>query len=159
MIIDKQGKLFGKISVVDIFIIAVIIAAIVMLGVKLGGLENFRTAQGEKTYVVKVEGVKQIVADAIKKGDSLGDGKGVSLGVVQGKEVKTARVIKQKENGQYISVENPNRVDVYLTIKGKGKENNGTFYLGGSVSLLVGTVRYFVDSAVNFQGSIMQIIG
>ena len=47
MIIDKNGKLFGKISIIDIFIIFVIIVAGIIIGIKINS-SAVRTNLSEK---------------------------------------------------------------------------------------------------------------
>ena len=158
MIIDKNGKLFGKISVVDIFVILVIISAAVIIGVKISGSSAGRTNLTDKTYTVRVSGIKPGSAEYISIGDELYDDKNSFLGIVEDIKISEASVVHQLDNGQYVEAQNPERVDVDLKIKGKGFVSDGIFYLDGKVALLAGAERFFKDSKVDFDGKILEIL-
>ncbi|MBE7060810.1 MAG: DUF4330 family protein [Ruminococcaceae bacterium] len=157
MIIDKNGKLFGKISIIDIFIIFVIIVAGVIIGIKINS-SAVRTNFSEKTYSVRVSAIKPGSAEYINKGDELYDDKGSFLGTVEEVKVSEAKTVHKLDNGQYAEVENPERVDVDITIKGKGFESDGIFYLDGKVALLAGAERFFKGSKIDFDGKILEIL-
>ena len=58
-IIDKKGKLFGKLNIIDLIAIVLIVAVVVLLGAKLMGGQNIGLAgEGQPVvYTVKVDGV------------------------------------------------------------------------------------------------------
>ncbi len=157
MIIDKNGKIFGKISIIDLFILLVIIAAAAFLFLKFSGLAGDKANITEKSYTVMINSIKEDTASYLKTGEKLYDDKGSFLGVIEDIKLQPSEVVKTLDNGNYVVAENPERVDAVLTIKGKGFTSGGIFYLDGKVSLLVGTERFFKGNRVDFEGNILKI--
>lgn len=68
MIIDKNGKLFGKISIIDIVIIILVICCGVAAYLRFSGhLGNNDSNRVNATYEITVQPVRAISVDAIKK--------------------------------------------------------------------------------------------
>lgn len=66
--IDKQGKLFGKVNIIDLIAVILIVAVVALLGTKLlGGNDAGLAGEGQPVvYTVKVEGVDKEVYDFIQ---------------------------------------------------------------------------------------------
>ncbi len=67
-IIDEKGKLFGKINIIDLVVLAVIAAVVVVIGAKLTGRGSGLPGTGEGVelnYTVLVPRVPQAVYDAV----------------------------------------------------------------------------------------------
>lgn len=62
---EKQGKLFGKINIVDLIVIVVIIIGIIAVAFKLGGGNALNGTKTKLTYTVLVEGVTPAVYDSL----------------------------------------------------------------------------------------------
>ena len=73
-IIDKKGKLFGKLNIIDLIAIVLIVAVAALLGAKLMGGQNVGLAgEGQPVvYTVKVDGVEkeayEFIQDELEKG-------------------------------------------------------------------------------------------
>ncbi len=67
-IIDKQGKLFGKLNIIDLIAIVLIVAVVALLGFKfLGGHSGGLAGAGQPVvYTVEVDGVEKEVYDFIQ---------------------------------------------------------------------------------------------
>ena len=157
MIIDKNGNLFGKINIIDLFVLVVLILAAVFLWYKFTGLNNTKSGAVEKTYTVLVSGIKEDSAKYLKKGEKLYDDKNAYMGEIADIKLRPSESIRTLENGQYKVSENPERVDAVLTVHGVGFTSGGIFYLDGKNSLLVGTERFFKGDRVDFEGKILSI--
>ncbi len=157
MIIDKQGKLFGKISIVDLFIVLVIILACALLGFKIAGNKSAGAESSQRTYVVKVEGVKANSFEYIKKGSVLSDDTGTAMGKVENIRAETAVNFLKNSQGQFVEIENPERIDVYITVIGEGRVVDGSFFLDGKSELLIGSERFFSAEKLDFAGTIIEI--
>ena len=71
---EKQGKLFGKINIVDLIVIVVIIVVIIAVAFKLLGGNAVGGTKTKLTYTVLVEGVTPAAYDSLLAyipGDSL----------------------------------------------------------------------------------------
>ena len=71
-IIDRNGRLFGKISVIDLLVIAVVAVMAVALYVKTNQKEitSTTTRNTPITFQILVRGVRSYVADAVAVGDA-----------------------------------------------------------------------------------------
>ncbi len=158
MIIDKQGKLFGKISIVDIFIILVIILASVILFLKVS---TGATSGGEAspvTYTVKVEGIRKTSEKYFKPGLPVYNDKGEYMGeIVKISNKKDAVTYNKLSNGDYVETTNPTRSDIEVVIKANATKNDKGVYIDGKISLLVGMEKYFEIEDTNFVGTVIYI--
>lgn len=66
---DKNGKLFGKINIIDLLVIVIAVAVVAAVALKMTGhLGAVRSETGTNiTYTVRVEGVDREVYDNIQK--------------------------------------------------------------------------------------------
>lgn len=66
---DKNGKLFGKINIIDLLVIIIAVAVVAAVALKMTGhMGAVRSEAGTNiTYTVRVEGVNQEVYDNIQK--------------------------------------------------------------------------------------------
>ncbi|MDO4515983.1 MAG: DUF4330 family protein [Bacillota bacterium] len=75
-IIDKKGKLFGKLNIIDLIVIVLIVAVVALLGLKLkGGQEGGLAGEGQPVvFTVQVDGVEEgvytFIRNELEKGPS-----------------------------------------------------------------------------------------
>ena len=102
MFIDKQGKLFGKINIIDLLILVVLVLAIVILGAKfLGG------GKGQDAQVLEmkfhIEEIDTWVTEKVQIGDGLYDGTyEQNLGKVTNVETAPSKTWGLNQDGQYV---------------------------------------------------------
>ena len=92
-LMDKNGRLFGKISVIDVVVVLVVLVMAAALYVKNTSLSHTstRVTNTPITYQVTAYNVRQYVADAIQEGDLVYDqdySTGGTLGAIQSIEVQ-----------------------------------------------------------------------
>ena len=102
MIIDKKGKLFGKINIIDFLILIILVAAIVILGMKfLGGGRGKDTQKIEIKF--RIEEIDEWVTENVEVGDALYDGTyEQDLGIVTNVEVSPSETWGLNADGQYV---------------------------------------------------------
>ena len=67
-IVDEKGKLFGKLNIVDLLVILLLVAAVVLVGLKLAGRGGVSGGAGTTlTYTVTVQGVPQAAYDNLQR--------------------------------------------------------------------------------------------
>ena len=91
-IIDKNGRLFGKISVIDVIVILVVAVMAVALYLKTNTMTHTSTATSNQTinYQVYARGVAESVEDVLRLEDQLFDedrGNSGCLGVIKNIEI------------------------------------------------------------------------
>jgi len=153
MIIDSKGKLFGKISIIDIIVVLVVIAAIAGIGYKMrqsnvivltAKTDKIRlTFYGEESteYAVKASKVGDIVKD-FEKGPTFGK---------VAEEIKTGDALSftdftQYVDGEWIVGSKPGYCSYYMVVDGEGVINPDggvnfggvNYYVGRTVTIRVG---------------------
>ncbi len=150
MIIDKKGKLFGKINIIDLLVILILVAAIAVVGVRFLAPKDTGTDVLQMQFYV--EEVNDWVADKIEIGDSLYDGTyEMDLGKVTNIETGEPMTWGLTQEGQYVLA--PRDGYCSLTITGEvvgtktdiGAEIDGNLYgVGHSMVLYAGDAKIYL---------------
>lgn len=119
-LIDKRGRLFGKINILDFLII--LFAAAVVFGAYtfFSGDSSEKVSQSSKLeYDFEITNVNQDFVDAINEGDPIRDStRGNFMGRVISKSSRKATMLNEDLiNGRYVIAEVPNAYDVVITIE------------------------------------------
>lgn len=139
-IFDDKGRIGGKLSVVDLFVIVLVIACVAAIGVKLGKKDTIRGGEKELVYNVQIENIREMSVDAIKSNfENITDASTKKeIGDIVGIDIKPARVLVQKSNGEVQFAEYDNRYDVVLTLKAKVSETDDAYYTESGRQIAVG---------------------
>lgn len=135
MVMDKKGKLFGKINIIDMLVLLVImlILAAGLYKYVLSGNRGISSNPDLLQYTVSITDVRNYSADALDVGDKLYDAKtDTYMGKVIAKEVKPYRDYITKTDGNVVLAEKPNRFEVLLTMEVPGVENAYGYLAGGN---------------------------
>lgn len=164
MIIDSKGKLFGKVSIIDILIVLVVVAAFAGVGYKMTKSNaNIITAKKDNVILTFFwEESPEYAVKATKVGDSVKDfEKGTFLGKVK-EEAKINNALSfndftEYENGKWIVGSKPGYCSYYMKVEGSAVANpDGTFAFGTENYYIGRTVLMRVGPSV-FQGRIFSI--
>lgn len=130
MIINKEGKLFGKVSIIDIFVIvAILLIAAGMYFKFIAPSKTVVTASQQIEYTMKFSEVRIYTAEALKKGGPVSDSKThEDMGRVVSVRYEPAKVVRDLTNGKVAEFEVPEKYDVYVTIRVDGKQNDLGYY-------------------------------
>jgi len=159
MIIDNNGRLFGKVSIIDVLIVALVFAAGIFLAARyLSSRENPIGVGGsldELEIKFYSEEVNNFVADAIKEGDSAKEyAQYANFGTV----VKVERTDSITWVGDFDGIINPSSKDGYyssitVTTRARGRINDIGFELDGT-TYFVGKTVIMQFGKAGFQGRI-----
>lgn len=142
-IIDKNGRLFGKLNIIDLAVILVIVVVVAALGMKLFGNDVVETVTSPDvfiTYEVVCEDVPAGVADYCTEnyaGQLLSSGKLLNAYIVGCEAVENAE-------GGY---------DLYFTMEGTASYTGNTYSLG-SQEVRVGMEHLVKTSKIECEGII-----
>ena len=159
MIIDKQGKLFGKISIIDI----IVVLAVVVIGF---GLYVRFTSSGPKVetvtqkieYTMIVKDVREGTVNALKKGGNMYDTTTKEyIGTIVDAVPAAAIGYESLENGEFVATELPEKFDVTVTVQLDGKVNSTGYYTSNNATLTVGSRYLFTSKYAKTTGEIMDI--
>ena len=122
MLIDEKGKIFGKISIIDILIVLIIIAGVAGVFYKFNKVNLLSPSKSNDIQTVFfVEETPNFVTTSIKKGDIVQDAiKASSFGKVSTIEVGNAISYSNDANGQITKSSKPDYNSLKLTVTGKG---------------------------------------
>jgi len=159
MIMDRNGKIFGKINIIDLFVIIAILAAVIGFGARFLTIaaENVKE-KVQFSYVVQVDGVRSYTVDALVKKGLVTDSKTKSIvGEIVNVEYKPFEESMLTASGERVTVEVPESYSVYVTVKSEGKESESGYFVGENIELSVGTTMSMTTKYVNTTGKVKSI--
>lgn len=150
MLIDKKGNLFGKINIIDIFILIVIIAVGVFVFKKILS-PSITVRQDNIVFQIYVEESPDFAAEAVQVGGNLADDiKGVDLGTIIDVQLDEGYEFVPTANGELVRGYKEGYNSVYLTseVKGTYSENGviiagNKYNIGHSITVRAGQGKLF----------------
>lgn len=152
MILDKKGKLFGKINIIDLFVILVIIVGIVGIFFTKVELDNEKLLSDESKMLIqssaekdkleiklKAKEVRDVTRDSIIVGDDVylvANDK--ILGTVSRVESEPAMRDVVSDDGTVYTAAVPDRYDVTIVVEADGKKKDEGYYTDSNIHLLYG---------------------
>lgn len=127
MIIDNRGKLFGKVSIVDLLIIVIIVAGLLGAYYKFGRTDSLNIiAKTEKVSIsFYMEDLPGFVAESIKVGDVVKDRmSSVLIGKVTSVEIGPDTIYLPNAEGKVVVSSKPGYVSIKVTAEGQGVYSN-----------------------------------
>lgn len=157
--IDLKMKTKGKFNIIDV--LAIVLVVVVALGLVVRFKSNVTTAvksDEEFVYTVKVSGVKEYTVKALTEKGKVTDKKSeMDLGEITDVKSSPAKVQSERADGKYVWAELPDRYDVTLTVKTRGKEAENSYITADSNELSVGRTIDIYTKYVHTTGKIMSV--
>lgn len=144
--IDKNGRLFGKLNIIDLAVILIVVVVVAALGMKLFGndaVEAITSPEVRVTYEVVCEDVPQHVADYCIEnysGQLLSSGKLLNAYIVGCETQRTP----------------DETIDLYFTIEGTANYTGNTYAMG-SQEVRVGMEHLVKTSKIECEGIISNL--
>lgn len=135
MIIDDKGRLFGRVSIVDIIIVLVVLLALGGVGYKLTRTNAPTPFAKQDTISIDFyfEEVPDYVADYIKPGMTVRDiQKGFVIGTVKSISVDKSVVYAVADTGEIKVSTKPGYKSIRMTVEGTGKFSETGVTFGSS---------------------------
>lgn len=153
--IDKNGKLFGKINIIDLLIILIVIAALVFIAIKvLAPDSNSSEAQTTKVqigfYAAQVEeGLENVFYEGAPLYEDLTN---VPLGELTDWNIETEYEYQANSEGETVKYEHTNNHFVNITAEVNGTMASDGLHIGSSLycvgahyTIHVGTGKLYVE--------------
>lgn len=161
-LIDRNGRLFGKVSVIDLIVVAVVLVLAVALNMKNNHLSHTSTSVTNDpiTYQVLVSGARNYVADAVREGDLMFDqdrSSGGTLGKILSIEVLPGAKMAELNDGTVEVIPAEDCVNLLLTVQGEGIVSDGRVLLNRIYDLGVNSARNFYTKYAQFTGTVTDI--
>lgn len=157
---DGRGRLFRRISIIDVVIILVVVAvgvrlAYAQLGARLGRSIAERERIIEVTFLAPA--VRPTTVDAIRQSKAMFEFKtGAYVGDVVRVETEPADVVYLLTQGVWVQVPSPNRVNALVTVRGKARIGENVITMGG-VEVRVGASIGLKSKWVALQTNVLTI--
>lgn len=163
-IIDSNGRLFGKISIIDVLVILVVAVMAFALYTKSNTLTvtASSTPGTTITFTALAENLDMQVADAIAVGDKLYDddhATGGAIGVITSVEKLPATEVEKLTQGEYVMLTNPDGANVQITVECSGIINEGRYSINRVYELGVNAKRNFYTPFSIFEARVTEIHG
>lgn len=155
--IDKNGKLFSKISIIDIIIIVTLLFLAAVFALNLFGKADAPVSNvPEVSYTteLKVYSMYKTAVEPFAVGDNVYSSTGALIGKIEEIAVEDAYTKKTMANGQYVDFKSGEYVDYYLKISGKGSQTDagiksgGVFALNPNAAIIVSSRLYYGNAIV-----------
>lgn len=144
MIIDEKGRLFSKISIVDIAVVIFLICAILFVGIKFfAPAENISGAEETAyEYTFKVDNIRQASVDALVKsvGKTVYDAEGAFLGTIRKIESEEPyKTAVTKADGTMVTTEVPGKYTVKAVVEVTARKTTDSIMVSNKRELSVGS--------------------
>lgn len=134
MIIDKKGRLFGKLNIIDLLVVIFIAAAICITCFKFASSSEKGVTETNASieYTIKVSAVRDFTVRQFKEGESLYDNEtGKYIGKISAVKAEDSMDYVLKSDGTYSYAKRPERSDVIITVETKGLINGSGYFAEG----------------------------
>lgn len=136
---NKDGKIFGKINIIDFFVILIVLLAIAGISIRFISPAGKEVTEGVKfSYSVKIENIRYFAVEALEKKGTVTDNFGNIIGEIKSIEHEEYKEKTMNNEGESIEVVVPERYTVILTVEAEGKESDDAFFVGENLELCVG---------------------
>ena len=135
---DNKGKLFGKINIIDLCVVAILIIAVAVTYFKfnMSAHSDVTTSNGRAEYTILTNGVREFTVDQLEIGDKVFDKESDKfIGEVTAVNTKPAYEYITKTDGTVVMAELPERYDLEVTVQtdvmvnDRGVSANGAKFL------------------------------
>ncbi|MBQ2662810.1 MAG: DUF4330 domain-containing protein [Clostridia bacterium] len=156
---DKNGKIAGKISIIDILVILLVIVVIAGIAVRYGSKITTAVRSSEKfEYTMRIESVRKYTVDALEKKGRITDKKSEKdLGNIVDVRYEPAKMQSTTANGRVVMPVMPDRYTCYVTIQAVGRESDDNYVLDDSTELSVGRNVELYSKYVKTSGTIESV--
>lgn len=157
--IDKNGKLFGRINIIDLFFLVIILAAALFILFRTGVFSPEKTAAPEEKILLTMfqEEVNTFTASNVKPGDPVTESfQNISFGELVDIEIGDSINWGADQEGKQVRTKKDGFVSVKLVMETPGKAGpsgitigGAKYYVGQFLVIRVGTSAFYarIDSA------------
>ncbi len=166
-IIDRDGRLFGKISIIDLLVIAAVVVIAAAVYVKKNATPTGSGTVKEQPIVfqIRAAGLEDYLTDAIRVGDKIYDAN-YSSGSGPVGEITEVQVLsspgtllcEDMTDGTLPMLEAEGTVDLLITVRGSGVSDGRSYTINRVYEVGVNSSRTYRTNRANFVGTVSDII-
>ncbi len=159
MLINKEGKLFGKVSIIDIF--ALILVVVMALGIYMKFFRTVETTAVENCtieYEYKVTDVRMYSVTALKQSEKIFDEKTKEyMGEIVNVEYTPSIQKAELSDGRVVMTEAPDKYDAVVKIRVKGGVNSAGYFTEENKSICAGSKCITKTKFAKTEGEIISV--
>lgn len=159
-IIDENGKLFGKISVIDLAFIICLIVLVIFALLKTGiNKAEIFVPKEEYLATYKVTGASESTVKSLSLNDKVySDNDNSYIGTIEKIDVVPAELLTKTTDGKMIYCKSPNKYDIILTISHKGhKDSQKGLVISKGYNIQANLQRTIYTRYVSFASTVIDI--
>ena len=165
MFINKEGKLFGKVSIIDVLVIvAILVVGIGFFLRFISPVARIVTTPEEIEYTLLVRSIRHTTRDAFMRADDQGrmmqlsDARtGEELGRIVSVMYEGAIQEDVLADGAFDAFPVPGRYDVFITVRVDGRWNQTGYYTFQNRALTMGSTSRIQTKYAASSGEIIEI--
>ncbi|WDV45262.1 DUF4330 domain-containing protein [Clostridiaceae bacterium M8S5] len=137
-LIDKKGKLFGLINIIDLLVILIVVLAVGGIGYKLKtrqGIGGIGSKTEKVKAIIEISDVRLATVNNLNEGDKLYHyDRGNYFGTVKEVAVFPHKEAVSTSDGKIVLAEEPDKFDVQLTLESNASVSDSVIVIGGEHS-------------------------
>lgn len=156
---SKNGKLFGKISIIDLLVVVLVIILAAGVYLRFSGNNADQFVTGETYHcIVRVENVRTYTIDALSKGGKVYDSSTKEyIGTIEGVTSEPGSAAMTLADGSRVMAPMENRYHAYVTIAFDGKESGDGYYTAANQQISVGGTLQMRSKFSECEGKIVNV--
>ena len=167
-IIDRDGRLFGRISIIDLLVIAAVAVIAAAVYVKNNATPSGSGTVKEQriTFQIQTVNMEDYLTGAIRVGDKIYDANYSSgsgpVGEITQVQVLNDPGIAVEENmddGTLPQISVEGTVDLLITVEGSGVSDGRSYTINRVYELGVNSSRTYQTNRATFTGTVIEIMG
>lgn len=143
MKIINDGKLFGKLNIIDVILLIIILVILVGIVIKLTDKDvasSITNPSDVFEYTMQIKNVRYTTPNVLKVGDVVYDKvSGKEIGKIVNVISQIAQIDMELFNGSIEKREIENKVDIVLSIETNGTIKNNEYLANGLIKILKGS--------------------
>ena len=155
----KNGKILGKINIIDLLVIIAAVAAVLGIAIRVATFSSDSTTGTVPfEFVVKVEGVREYSVQGLQKGGKIYSEKEDALvGEITNFVVEPAKYDLVMLDGERKMIERPDRFSAYVTVKANGVMRNGRYCDAVETPIGAGAEYKLCSKYVSTNGEVVSV--
>lgn len=132
--IDQKGKLFSRVSVIDLIILLILAISIGGVCYKLASSSEAVAIKADTAFevVLRVNNVRSYTIDAIQVNDEVYEQHASLVGTVTAVDARPAKTLVSLADGTQVYGEVEGRCDVDVTLHCVGRVNDSGYFIGAN---------------------------
>ena len=158
-LIDNNGKLFGKINIIDFGIVFIIILVALAAYIKFGVLNQTSTSTELTSvhYTIEISGIRNYSIENLYGGDTVYETGGSAIGTVVGIETEEYEMSLEMLDGTITTAVVPDRYTMTIEIEADAMITDGRYYIDKTYEIGAGSSKTINTKYIQGSGTVKEI--